>query len=86
MDPEELAPSFVSVCSTVLDSVAPFKAMCPKRKVETWLNNITRAARAECRRTERKWRKDRLVVSVEYDREMEEISENCPNWKGYIFF
>lgn len=55
LEMEKLTRSFLTACSTVLDSVAPLKVLRPKRAVaEPWLNDITRAAKAECRRAERK--------------------------------
>lgn len=62
-DTEQLMNSFISTCSDVLDSVAPIKAMRSKPKQEPWLNDITCAARRECRRAEHWWKKDNLEVS-----------------------
>ncbi len=62
---DELLSSFTSVCSNILDSIAPLKTRCFKSKSEPWLNNSTCAARRLCRRAERKWKKDKLQVSYE---------------------
>ncbi len=51
---DELLTSFTSVCSNILDSIAPLKTRCFKPKSEPWLNDSTRAARRLCRRAERK--------------------------------
>ncbi|XP_013871818.1 RNA-directed DNA polymerase from mobile element jockey [Austrofundulus limnaeus] len=37
----------------------------PRAKPEPWFNERTRAVRQECRRAERKWRKDKLQVSLQ---------------------
>jgi hypothetical protein len=64
-DPESLLVSFNSVCTTILDDVAPLKVRRVKTKVEPWINDTTRALRQICRRAERKWQKDRLQVSYD---------------------
>ena len=61
---EELSSWFHSTCQTVLDTVAPFKFRQPKTKSEPWLNDTTHAVRRECRRAERKRKKDKLQVSL----------------------
>ncbi len=62
---DELLTLFTSVCSNILDSIAPLKTTCFKPKSEPWLNDSTRATRRLCRRAERKWKKDKLQVSYE---------------------
>lgn len=62
-DVEALAACFDSVCLSVLDCVAPVKARQTKPRSEPWLNESTRAARRECRRAERRWKK-RSMASV----------------------
>ena len=62
---EELSSWFHSTCQTVLDTVAPLKSRQPKTKSEPWLNDTTHAVRRECRRAERKWKKDKLQVSLQ---------------------
>lgn len=64
-DTEELTAKFLSACQIILDTVAPLKLRRPKLKSEPWLNDITRAARRECRKAERKWEKDKLQVSYD---------------------
>ncbi|XP_042071436.1 uncharacterized protein LOC121812696 [Haplochromis burtoni] len=54
-----------SACKSVLDAVAPFIFRQCKPKASPWLTDFTRAARKECRRCERRWKKDRLCVSME---------------------
>lgn len=60
---DELNDGFNSACRTALDSVAPIKIRQPKPKTEPWFNEATRSARRECRKAERKWKKDKLQVS-----------------------
>lgn len=60
---EELSSWFHSSCRTILDSVAPIKTVQSKTKSEPWFNEETCPARRECRKAERKWKKDRLEVS-----------------------
>lgn len=57
---EELISLFLSTC---LDTVAPLKSVLSKPKSELWLNETTRAVRQECRRAERRWKKNKLRVS-----------------------
>lgn len=64
-DTEVLTAKFLSTCQIILDTVAPLKVRRPKLKSEPWLNDITRAARRECRKAERKWEKDKLQVSYD---------------------
>ena len=54
--------------------MAPFKTVQPKSKPEPWFNGRTRAARQECRKAERRWKKDKLLVS-------RQILKDC--WRCY---
>ncbi len=54
--------------------MAPIKTVQPKAKSEPWFNEETRAARRECRKAERKWKKDELHVSFLF-------LKDC--WQGY---
>ncbi len=62
---EELLFSFNSTCAHVLDSVAPLKTLHHKPRSEPWLDDTIRSLRQICRRYERKWKKDRLQVSMQ---------------------
>ena len=64
-DTEELSSWFHSSCRTILDSVAPLKTKQPKVKPEPWFSDRTRAVRRECRKAERRWKKDKLHVSFQ---------------------
>lgn len=66
---EELSFWFHTTCQTVLDIVAPLKIKHHKTKFEPWLSDETCAARRECRRAERRWKKDNLQVSLQSLRE-----------------
>lgn len=55
--------SFNATCSAILDTVAPLTSYRPKFKSQPWLNETTRSLRQQCRRAERKWKKDKLRVS-----------------------
>ena len=61
---EEILSSFNSTCSNILDLIAPFKDRRPKPVTEPWLNDYTRTLRRTCRRAERKWKRDKLYVSL----------------------
>ncbi len=63
VDTEELSSWFHSSCRTILDSVVPLKIMQPKAKPKPWVSDRTCAARRECRKAERRWKKDMLQVS-----------------------
>ena len=62
---DELTALFNSTCATILDTIAPFKTSKPKPKGDPWLNDTTRALRRECRKAERRWKKDKLQISFE---------------------
>ena len=62
---EELISLFNSTCATILDTVAPLKIKKPKPKGSPWLNDTTRALRRDCRRSERRWKHDRLQISFD---------------------
>ena len=73
-DAEGLSSRFHSSCRTILDSVAPQKIVQPKDKPQPWFGVETRAARWECRKAERRWKKDKLQVSFL-------ILKDC--WRSY---
>ncbi|XP_038153804.1 uncharacterized protein LOC119791657 [Cyprinodon tularosa] len=73
-DTEALSSWFYFSCETILDSVAPYKTRQPRTKAEPWFNDTTRAAKQDCRRAERKWKKDKLQVS-------HQILKDC--WRQY---
>uniref|UniRef100_A0A3B5Q121 Reverse transcriptase domain-containing protein n=1 Tax=Xiphophorus maculatus TaxID=8083 RepID=A0A3B5Q121_XIPMA len=64
-DTETLTAWLYSTCQSALDEVAPMKPRKWRTKMEPWLNDRTRAARRECRKFERKWKKDNLQVSFQ---------------------
>ncbi len=69
LGPDELLILFNSVFSNILDVVAPYKVRKPKLNPTPWFNNYTCALRQECRKAERKWRKDKLQVSLQFMRQ-----------------
>lgn len=48
----------------VANATAPFKPHKHKPKSEPWLNSDSRLLRQNCRKAERKWKKDRLHISL----------------------
>jgi len=52
-----------------MDSVAPYKVKMTKGPSAPWLNDSTWALRRQCRQAERKWKKDRLQVSLDMFRD-----------------
>lgn len=56
---------FNSTCSDILDSVAPIRKISVRPKPQPWFNEVTRASRRECRKAERRWKKDGLQVSLD---------------------
>lgn len=52
--------SFISTCSSILDTVAPVKTKRCKTSRQLWLNESTLALRRECQRAKRRWKKDQL--------------------------
>lgn len=73
---EEFVDQFNSSCLEILDVVAPLKVRGKKVKSQPWLNSTTHALRQECRRAERKWVKDKLQVSYEYQRAVKLAKSN----------
>ncbi|KAI2645502.1 putative RNA-directed DNA polymerase from transposon BS [Labeo rohita] len=67
--PDLFLSSFHTICSQIMDSVAPYKVMGTKSPSDPWLNDTTRALRRWCRQAECKWKKDRLQVSLEMFRD-----------------
>lgn len=63
--PDDILSSFHSTCSGILDSIAPFRHKSAKPRTDPWLNDTTRAIRQHCRQAERRWKKDKLHVSLE---------------------
>lgn len=61
---EELITLFDSICTDILDFVAPFRTKRSKLLSDPWLNDTSRALRRACTRAERKWKKDKLHVSL----------------------
>uniref|UniRef100_A0A3B3HP02 Reverse transcriptase domain-containing protein n=1 Tax=Oryzias latipes TaxID=8090 RepID=A0A3B3HP02_ORYLA len=64
-DVDKLLGDFSSVCTGILDVIAPYKVKRSKPAPEPWINDHTRALRRSCRRAERKWKKDGLHVSLQ---------------------
>lgn len=60
---EELNNIFNSTCSRILESIAPLRLMEPN--CEPWINETTLALRRQCKHVERKWKMDRLHVSLQ---------------------
>ncbi len=63
LNTDDLTSLFFSTCQSILDTVAPFRTVREKPRVQPWLNATTRAVRLECRRAERRWKKDKLQIS-----------------------
>ena len=59
----DLVNNFNSTCSQILDSIAPFKIKVAKPKTMLWQNNMTKEIKKQCRKAERKWKKDKLMSS-----------------------
>ncbi len=72
MDTEQLFEIFNSACCTALNTVAPLKRKKCKisSSPQPCFNASTRTLRQECRRAERRWKKDGLQVSYQ-------ILKNC---------
>uniref|UniRef100_A0A3Q2WWY2 Reverse transcriptase domain-containing protein n=1 Tax=Haplochromis burtoni TaxID=8153 RepID=A0A3Q2WWY2_HAPBU len=62
---EDLSAILHSTCTYILDSIAPFRTVHAKHSSEPWLNDYTRSLRRDYRRAERRWKKDRLHVSLQ---------------------
>ena len=62
--PDNILSAFYSTSAEILDSVAPYRFKFIKPKVDPWLNDKTRSIRQRCRQAERRWKKDKLQVSL----------------------
>ena len=49
----------------ILDSITPFKENNVKQYSLPWINDRTRDVKRQCRKADRKWKKDKLVVSLD---------------------
>lgn len=61
---EDFTILFNITCCDILDSVAPFRTKHIRPRPGPWLYDSTHALRRACRCAERKWKKDRLQVSL----------------------
>ncbi len=62
---DELTNSFNSSCLEILNVVAPLKSKNTKPKNQPWFNHNIKALRKDCRRAERRWKKDKLQISYQ---------------------
>lgn len=62
---DDLFAHFDSLCTDILNSIAPLKAKKFKSKPPPWLNDSTQALRQAARQAERKWKKNKLQVSYD---------------------
>lgn len=67
---EETRNIFNSTCMDIMDLIAPFMTRHHKPTSEPWLNDTTHSVRRTCRRPVRKWKNNKLQVSLE-------ILRNC---------
>lgn len=75
--PDNFISSFYSTCSNILDTVAPFRNKTTRIKPEPWLNDTTRELRQCCRQADRRYKKDRLQVSLQILRENLDIYQKA---------
>ena len=59
----DLVNHFNSNSLRILDNIAPFKTKHKKPSTLKWLNDHTNEMKRQCRKAERKWKKDRLATS-----------------------
>ena len=59
----DLVNHFNSNSLRILDNIAPFKTKHKKPSTLNWLNDHTHEMKRQCRKAERKWKKDRLATS-----------------------
>lgn len=67
--PDNILSFFHSTCSGILDTIAPFRHKLAKPTTDPWINDNTRTIRQRCRQAERRWKKDKLDVSLDILRE-----------------
>ncbi|KAJ8366482.1 hypothetical protein AAFF_G00353500 [Aldrovandia affinis] len=98
-DPEELTIMLNFTCQSILDTIAPLTLKKPKPSATPWLNDTTRAQRRIWRQAERRWKKDRLQISLEMLRDSQqtyqkvdrnfggcsyECMRDCPELNSYL--
>lgn len=63
--PDNILSFFHSTCSGILDTIAPFRHKLAKPTTDPWINDNTRTIRQRCRQAERRWKKNKLHVSLD---------------------
>lgn len=62
---EDLSYIFNSTCIDILESIAVLRPVCAKPLLEPCLNEHMCTLRVDCRRTKRRWKNDKLYVSLQ---------------------
>ncbi|KAK5851193.1 hypothetical protein PBY51_002007 [Eleginops maclovinus] len=75
--PDLFLSSFHSTCAGILDTIAPFRRKSSKPRTDPWLNDTTRATRQRCRQAERRWKGDKLHVSLQILRDCLADYQSC---------
>ncbi len=81
---DELTNSFNSTCLEILNVVAPLKSKKTKPKNQPWFNHNIKVLRKDCRRAERRWKKDKLQIS--YQLLQSSLSKFLSLWNGQSIF
>ncbi|KAJ8367327.1 hypothetical protein AAFF_G00320910 [Aldrovandia affinis] len=71
---------FNSTCQSILDTIAPLTLKKPKPAATPWLNDTTRAQRRIWRQAERRWKKDRLQISLEMLRDSQQTYQKVKSF------
>ena len=74
---DALSSNFNTICTFILDTIAPFRPQRTKALSEPWINDTTRTLRQSCRRAERAWKKDKLQVRYEIFRDSQTIYQRA---------
>ncbi len=61
---EEHLSAFNNSCLNILDSIAPFRLRRPKPSFIPWMSEDLRNLKRQCRKAERRWKKDKLHASL----------------------
>ncbi len=70
----------------VANATAPLKPHKHKPKFELWQNSDTRVQRQNCRKAERKWKKDRLHISLQMFRDSLTAYQNAAKFAKAAYF
>ncbi|XP_043935110.1 uncharacterized protein LOC122808205 [Protopterus annectens] len=77
---------FNETCRGILDIIAPLRSKKKSSVINPWAMDLTRAARRECRRCERQWKKSKLHVFLIALRESWKVYQDTVKYAKSIYY